>query len=450
MRRNMWELPHWMTWLAGVLVDRGYHSLTALDLYSAPCAQTRLDQTRVLRSLLEQPADVYLFSPMTPNLNFALQIADLVKQVSPSSTTVFGGVVATPLCREVATHPSVDFVVHGRGEYALPDLLDALRGTMDLRRVGNLCYCADSGEIVVSDHTYPWMSPEQIPFPKVDLFPSDVGLDLRYLRQVYGLGCPYQCKFCTIQTIGRKAQYFPIERVVAEIRAYRAQYSLHHNIYFGDETFTLNRARTLAICSALEEQGDVFYDCQTRVNLLDDTTILGALERSGCRWVEVGLEAADQATQDIFKQRVQLRSLTDILKRLRDCGLPTCSFLVNGFPNQTLDEMRQSIDTVGEMLAKGLLHATYLFGLVPYPGSEIYEHPDRYGMTIQNHDYQRYHEDMIPVYDTTHASAEQIYEVFLYGVEVLGQAMDTKPYLGEAPAPTAAGSFGAFWEEAHV
>jgi anaerobic magnesium-protoporphyrin IX monomethyl ester cyclase len=237
--------------------------------------------------------------------------------------------------------------------------------------------------------------------------------------------------------------------VLAEIRAYRAHYGEHHNIYFGDETFTVHPERTLALCEALEGEG-IYYDCQTRLNLLTDRNILDALRNSGCRWVEVGLETFNQNSQDLYKHRVKLDALHDILSTIRDAGIPTCSFLVNGFPNQTLDDMRRSIDFGCELIESGLLHATYLFGLVPYPGSDMYENPDHHGMTIHHYDYKRYHEDMLPVYSTPHADPEEIYEVFLHGVGALGQAMGSRPYLGTPPAVAEHHAFGTFWQDPHI
>ena len=450
MRRNLWELPHWMTWLGGVLEAAGYDNIGVLDFYSAECALSGVDAEAVCASLRANPADVYLFSPMTPNLPFAYEIADLAKALHPASTVVFGGVVATPLKEEVASHRSVDFVVHGRGEHALPQLLDAIRGAVDLDQVGNLCHAAANGRVVVSRREAPWMAPEDLPFPKVDLFDPDIGQDLRYLRVVYSLGCPYACGFCTIQTIGRKPSYFPIGRVLAEIRAYRARYGRHHNIYFGDETFTVNRARTLALCEALRAEGDVGYDCQTRLNLLADNLMLDAMRDSGCRWIELGIESVDQDTQDMFKQRVRLKPMLDTLRRLRDSGLPVCSFLVNGFPNQTTDDMRRSIDFIGELIEDDLIQATYLFGLTPYPGSDIYNQPAKYGVRLHHRNFKLYHEDMPPVFDTLHATSDEIYDVFLYGLRELGRAMQGPSPFDALPQSRQPEEFGSFWRDSHV
>jgi radical SAM superfamily enzyme YgiQ (UPF0313 family) len=340
----------------------------------------------------------------------------------------------------------VDYVVYDRGEYALPDLLEAIESRGDISKVGNLSYRAADGTIVTNQRRYPYTLIEDIPFPKIDLFPRSVGNDLRYLRQVYALGCPYKCSFCTIQTIGRKADYFDIDRVLAEIRAYKEYYGRHHNIYFGDETFTVHAGRTLELCAALEAEGNIFYD----LNTLQDTRVLKALRDSGCRWVEIGLETADQESQNLFKQHVKLDQTEETLRRLRDEGLAACSFMVNGFPNQTVDDMRISIEWVCNLIGKDLLQASYFFGLVPYPGSELYHHPDKFGMKLHHHNFKLYHEEMPPVFDSPFAKSDEAYEVFLEGLKALGQAMSKRPYFGDRIVPANLEHYGTFWSEPHV
>lgn len=453
MRKNMWELPHWMHWLAGVLVAHGYNDIDVVDLYTDPNTFTRpghLAVDAVESALRAHPADVYLFSPMTVNLCYAYEISDAVKRVHPAAAVVYGGVVATPLAHEVAGHPSVDYVVVERGEQALPALLDALADGRDVADVGNLVHQRSDGTTARTTRRYPDLHPAEIPFPKVDLFPASTGEDIRYLRQVYALGCPYKCTFCTIQTIGQRPDYFPLDRVLEEIRAYRARYGRHHNIYWGDETFTLHPDHTLELLDLLEKEGDINYDCQTRLNCLTDDRILRKLKSSGCQWVEIGLETASQESHETHKHHMKLSATRETLKKVRDAGLAACSFTVNGFPDQSPDDMRRSIDWVCRLLEEDLLQATYLFGLVPYPGSAMFETPERFGMKLLHRDFSLYHEDLPPVFATDKATPDQVYEVFLEGQELFAQAMDKTPYFGSAPAPGTADEYGTFWADAHV
>lgn len=453
MKRVLWELPHWMHWLGGVLVQHGYTSMDVIDLYTVPGmvgSPTTIDEKSVQAALREHPADVYLFSPMTVNLPIALRVADVVKELYPRSATIFGGVAATPLHGLVAAHPAVDYVVTDRGEYALPALLDTIGRGDDVSTVGNLTYRTPDGEVRTSRLRYSAMSTAQIPFPKVDLFPPSAGENIRYLRQVYALGCPFKCSFCTIQTIGRKPDYFAVERVLDEIHAYRDRYGEHHNIYWGDETFTLHPKHTLTLLNALAAEGGISYDCQTRLNCLGDPKLLRALRISGCRWVEIGLETGLQDSHHVHKHHMKLDPIEETLKKLRDEGLAACAFTVNGFPEQTVDEMRRSIEWVCDLIDRDLLQASYLFGLVPYPGSDLYVTPEQYGMKILHHEFGLYHEDMYPVYETQHAQPDEIYEAFLDGVQWLGQAMSKRPYFGKAPLDVQRNSYGNFWKGAHV
>jgi anaerobic magnesium-protoporphyrin IX monomethyl ester cyclase len=427
---SIWELPHWMTWLGGVLKAKNFNNIKALSLYTAINLNEGINKNFIEKELDSNPADIYLYSPMTPNLHYAYDIAALVKARYPESINVFGGIIATPLHKQVALHPAVDYVVRDRGEFALPQLLKAISTSSDLANVKNLTYKDSSGQLHSNAELYPYIEPKDIPFPYYDLFPKSTGDKLRYIRQNYALGCPFRCSFCTIQTIGRKPGYFPIERVLKEIKAYRSHYGEQHNIYFGDETFTLDTKRTLEICEALQKEGNITYDIQTRLMSLTNKNLLSALRDSGCKWVEVGIESVVQKSMLIHKQNTNLEKLKDILKLLRDHDLPVCSFIINGLPEQTIDEMRRSIDNVCNLLDENLLHASYFFGLVPYPGSSMYQNPEKYGMKIKHHDYKYYNEDLESVYDTAYNTSEEIYKVFLEGVIKIGQAMSAKPYLG--------------------
>jgi radical SAM superfamily enzyme YgiQ (UPF0313 family) len=267
---------------------------------------------------------------------------------------------------------------------------------------------------------------------------------------VYALGCPYTCAYCTIQTIGRRPDYFGVDRVLAELRAYRDYYGRHHYVYWGDETFTLHKGRTLAICEALEREGDIRYDCQTRLNCIDDADLVGALARSGCRWIELGIETGLETSQRLYKQGTRLTRTEDVLRRIRDAGIGACSFMVVGFPTETLDDMRRSIDWVCSLIARDLLQASYLFGLVPYPGSVMFDDPERFGMRLRHRDFSQYNEDLPLVFDTSSARAEQVYDVFLDGLSDLGQAMAKTPCFGSAPPAGEVERYGAFWSASHV
>ena len=434
MRKCMWELPHWVPWLAGVLDAHGYRSIEVLELYRDCATLDGVDERGIGQRVAACPADLYLFSPMTANLPQALRVAEMIKEAHPRALVAFGGVVATPLWRSVLSHPCVDFVVRGRGEVALPALVDALVNGKDLWTVGNLSF-KERGEIVSGRYQYRSLDPAEIAAPRISAFGPDAGQDIRYIRQNYALGCPFTCDFCTIQTIGASPSYFPVSRVIAEIRAYQEHYGQYHHVYFGDETFTLNTDRTLELCQALAREGDIIFDCQTRLNCLKNDRLPGALHDAGCRWLEIGLEAVSQRTQDLLKQHTSAASIGAILGRLSDAGVPACTYTMIGLPTETADDMKRTIDRVCQLVAQGMLAASYVSIFVPYPGTKMFSDPDRYGIRLHHHRYDEYHEDLPPVFESLGAPSEQVYEIFLDSVQMLAQAMQTTALEPEKTPP---------------
>lgn len=433
---GIWELPHWMPWLAGVLRAASFDNLVAIAPGALEVEYGDLDTATALRKVGETPGDVYLLSPMAVNLHIALKVAEVIKARYPQAHVVFGGVVASPLAALVATDPNVDYVIVGRGEVALPALLAALERNRGVGDVGNLVWRSDNGAIRRSPRVYDALHPSQLPFPDVGILPKTLGPQLRYLRVVHGLGCPYSCAFCTIQTIGRAARHFSTSRVLEEIAAYRAQFGSGHHVYFGDETFTLPNRKARELCDAIATAGGVAFDCQTRLDALGDLSLLGRLAEAGCKWLEIGLESYDQDVQVRFKQGTALSSLDRVLKAARANGLAVCTYLVNGWPNQTLDDMRRSVERVCDYIDTGLLRGSYFGNLVPYPGSPLFEAPAKFGIRIRHWDYRLYSEERAPVFDTAHATAEAIHRLFVEGREMLGEAMRATSFVAETAEET--------------
>jgi hypothetical protein len=97
------------------------------------------------------------------------------------------------------------------------------------------------------------------------------------------------------------------------------------------------------------------------------------------------------------------------------------------------------------LITRDLLQASYLSGLVPYPGSAFFARPEAFGMRLHTREFKHYNEELTPVFNTRHATSDEIYRVYLDGLGTLTDAMRKRPYFGVAPSPDDLGKYGAFW-----
>lgn len=162
----------------------------------------------------------------------------------------------------------------------------------------------------------------------------------------------------------------------------------YSRIAFEDNFFAHNKKRTRELCSALTElQNDgvsFTWDCQTRVESMDNEEIIGLLERSGCEAVYLGVEALNE---DALKFLGKTSDPKTYLSRLMDRVAPKLlasklALYINlqfGLPGEEDAQIGRTIEAVkrlGEMAVRHARSITVFPQLfVVYPGTE---HFNRY------------------------------------------------------------------------
>jgi radical SAM superfamily enzyme YgiQ (UPF0313 family) len=168
---------------------------------------------------------VLLLSNYLWTIDHNLELAAIVKRLSPGTITVFGGPSAPKYEADAEVflrdHPQVDVVVRGEGEVTVCELLDALGGDLGaldaLPAVAGLTLVLDGRTIRTADRER--MSDlDQIPSPYLTgLFEHLTGMNGIWAVET-NRGCPYGCTFCDwgSATLSR-VRKFDLERVRGEI-----------------------------------------------------------------------------------------------------------------------------------------------------------------------------------------------------------------------------------------
>jgi len=333
-----------------------------------------------LASYLEEARPDWVgISVLTDSLFQASRLANLVRNRSPSSRLAIGGAHATLNAHDVLEELGPDVVVRGEGEVPCADLLTKSK-LEDARGIS----FKRNGRIVDTPPPPP-IDLDSLPSPDVDVV---VGHEaMRYNPSVVtGRGCPYRCTFCAASTLSPTVRWRSINKVIEDIERARLACEGNYLAIF-DDTFTLDSKRTREFCRAVKGIGggdELFWFCEGRVDRLSrDLGLLPEMREAGLRFIQLGIESGDQRVLDSYMKGIDLRDAKRLCLACAENEILTHAGFIVGGPfesPETLDRTRSLALMLAEQ-GRGYLQAIFSF-LNPLPGTEIFEHHDRYDIEL--------------------------------------------------------------------
>lgn len=326
------------------------------------------------------------FSALTEGIDTAVSLAALIKRLSPGTWTVLGGPHGTFLGEELVARGAFDVVVRSEAEGTLVELLAAIRWQGgDLEGIDGIVY--RRGGRVVSTPTPSFHDDlDELPFPFRHLFPSN-----QYEGRsgiISARGCPYVCVFCNAQALsGKSYRMRSAESVFDEIVHLQGQGVKFFT--FLDDLTTLNKKRLTRICELILEAGiEIQWGVESRVDTLSEE-LCHVLYRAGCRGIHFGVESGNDDTLKEIRKKITRDKVVRAVAMAHGAGLHVlCSFIV-GNPTDTRESIGRTFAFAGELHEK--YHATSLFSaLTPFPGTELYQNPEAFGLLIHADSFSDY------------------------------------------------------------
>ena len=300
----------------------------------------------------------YGFSCTTPQINIAKQLAKRV-----NGKTIVGGAHSSLLPEDCTGH--FDYIVRGEGEYILLDILAGKvePGIISAPRISNL---------------------DAIPFPDWDICSEPFSRTL-YMGERYGIGdismaviasrgCPYLCHFCG-NIYNTPVTFRSVSNIVKELIELMKRKVNHFR--FVDDNFTLN-PQLKQLCAEFKRY-HIHYRCHTRSNLITAQKAQWLAE-SGCEECSLGIESADPNVLLLNNKKETVESHRRASKILKDAGLRIKFYWMSGLPGETDKTMRLNKEFTKETQPDKFSLSTF----TPYPGSAIYNNPEKFGIKIIN------------------------------------------------------------------
>src|SRR5882762_4347316 len=191
--------------------------------------------------------------------------------------------------------PAIDFVARKEFDYAVVDYANG----KPLADIPGISYLKDD-KIVHNPDAPQIQDLDALPHV-TDVYKRD--LDVKNYNVPFLLnpfvslyttrGCPAQCTFCLWpQTLsGHPWRKRSTDDVAAEMSKVKAYWPEVKEFFFDDDTFNIQKARTIELCAKLKPLG-LTWSCTSRVTT--DFETLKAMKDAGCRLLIVGYESGDQ------------------------------------------------------------------------------------------------------------------------------------------------------------
>ena len=276
-----------------------------------------------------------------------------IKTIDDKIFTIVGGahVSARPI-EFIESCPDCDLVIIGEGENKILDVVKHLEGKLDIEKIDGVCYNKNNS-IKITENKY-IKKIDDIPFPAYDLLEIEkyfkkpiFGKQYRKMRMITSRGCPFNCIFCSIHLhMGNKWRPHSPDYVINHIMHVIEKYDINH-ISFEDDNLTLDINRFNSIMDKIIDN-DLSFSWDTPNGVRADRLtreMLIKMKNTGCQKLTMAVESGNQRVlNDIIKKDLLLEDAVNAAKFCKEVNVPLNAFYVVGFPGETLENMKETIN----------------------------------------------------------------------------------------------------------
>jgi len=363
--------PVWLSYATGVL-EREYET----RLVDAPAWGWDLD--RVVEDIRQFKPGLIVMDSSFPSLNNDISVAETIKAACHDVCNLMVGPPTTQFQEKILSSAGVDIIARWEYDLTVKEVADALTGRLTLGQVAGISY-KENGQIIHNPNRelMDTKQLDEIPFVsqvyKKHLNHEDyfLGDALHpHIQPFSARGCPFLCSFCVWpQTLmGRKYRPRSVANVMDEIEWIQANMPYIKDIYFEDDTFTVDKKRVLEFSREYLRRGlTIDWTCNTRGTL--DRETLKAMKQANCRMIIIGYESANDEILKNIKKGTTVAQLRESTRYAQQAGILVHADFIIGLPGET----RETIQTTWRFIQEIKPDLLQVSVASPFPGTEFYD-----------------------------------------------------------------------------
>jgi radical SAM superfamily enzyme YgiQ (UPF0313 family) len=376
-KTGLWDMmslrvPESLLAISAVPVKYGYN-LAILD------QRVENDWKEKLKNYLKRkPLCIGITSMTGEQLKYVIDIINLIKHES-NVPIVIGGAHATLLPEQTIKHEKIDIVVVGEGDYTFYEILENLKNKKPLQSVrgiyykegGKICYTG-SREIVRDLDSLPDYPYSFINIGDYETFDLKRGKSISIITS---RGCPYKCKFCAIPLMYPTWRGYSVKKVIEKIKKLQEAYNIY-SFYFQDDNLGANLPRFIELITELAKLdkkikwGTLGIRADT-ISFLNDEQ-LELIYKSGCHDLDIGVETGSKRVNKFIGKGEEIETIIETNRRLARFPIKLKYTFIIGFPTETEEERKESIDLALRLQKENFCAYTLFFAFTPVMGTDFF------------------------------------------------------------------------------
>jgi radical SAM superfamily enzyme YgiQ (UPF0313 family) len=184
---------------------------------------------------------------------------------------------------------------------------------------------------------------------------------------------------------GRKVRFRSVANVLQEVDWLMKNRNVK-GLRFQDDTITLRKGRFKELCAGLKSRG-IVWRCSTRSTQITNE-VAAMMFDSGCTEVGIGVESADQSILDLMKKGLSVKENEEAIEILKNNGVPVATFFMTGLPGEKEGTPELNISFIEKLNPDRVFCTTFM----PYPGTEIWNNPEKFGSKILTKEISMYNQ----------------------------------------------------------
>ena len=335
------------------------------------------ERTELLKQMEEFRPDIVGIRSLSIGQDAYHRAARTVKERDPECLVVAGGPYGTDDPAGVLCDGYTDCVVIGEGEVTFNELVRCVKNGLPWQAIAGIVH-RPNGTIVRTEPRAMIQDLESLPMPDYSLIDLE-RFSNRYLTFTSKIskphanimttrGCPYRCAYCH-NILGKTFRVRSPEHVMREIRMIHDTYGIT-DFQVIDDIFNLDMDRAKKICDLIVGSRlplTLSFPNAIRSDRVDEE-LIDKMAAAGTKFISIAIETASPRLQRLIRKNLDLDRAFKAIDTITRVGIVTRGFFMIGFPTETEDEARQTIEYAK---ASSLCGATF-FTVVYFPGTDLY------------------------------------------------------------------------------